>query len=333
MKIPNTWKDVGDGWFDGPGGAQVHIINRSAPNSIWLASVMGPDRPSKEDAERDAEQVIWALEAPPDREALARALREAGNLAMSYRYPPRKMEDGDWLSVADTALRMVPRTLHPDPIAMARLDVADRSEGEVSAAWPEGWQQFGGERVWTSGHSYAENPRVPASPSGRLAARILSGQQVSTEDAQKLRDRLAVVGRKVAQVEKERAEDQREIKIAHETLDTANVPRMAGTLSDRIRRLDERRELQRRDKLLARSERDLLRQELEHARAETRVAAVRRGLTEDEKQKAVAVRDNLIADYEARIANLETRNRQKAAALALMARELAEALGVKKVTS
>lgn len=348
----------------------------------------------------------------PDREALARALYTECETDRSQKWSARHPGASaaapvwdrcipeireDWLSIADTAIRMVPTMTsddldrvkaqtdrleallvrvrasvdyedgieqtdddlieHLDGI-MARLEMAERMVLDVSprdatdlrsqlneAACKiaevekdrDGWRQTA--KKIDEGLTFNVNLRDRMlAAAGYASADLEAGVQWIAHLKSEVRiagDRLAVVGRKVAQVEKDRAEDQREIRIAHEFLDTANVPRMAGGLPDRICRLYERCESQSRDKLLAQRQRD--RAEAERDRLRDEVERLREQAKLTEQQQAASDRDDpisvLIADYEARIGVLEAIDKRRTHALGILSLELAEALGVKKVTS
>lgn len=320
----------------------------------------------------------------PDREALARALYTECETDRSQKWSARHPGASaaapvwdrcipeireDWLSIADTAIRMVP-TMTSDDLDRVKAQT-DRLEAllvrvRASVDYEDGIEQTDDDLIE---HLDGIMARL------EMAERMVL--DVSPRDATDLRSQLNEAACKIAEVEKDRdgwrqtakkidegltfnvnlrgrmlaaagydgtdledgvrhiADLKNEIKTAHEFLDTANVPRMAGGLPDRICRLYERCESQSRDKLLAQRQRD--RAEAERDRLRDEVERLREQAKLTEQQQAASDRDDpisvLIADYEARIGVLEAIDKRRTHALGILSLELAEALGVKKVTS
>ena len=338
--IPTSWRKMSELTWKGPddGCARVMTSMQSDHMTVrgFSAEVSGPLRATQQEAIRDAERAIWTFEQTPERstadpvDSLAFAIyvhTSGGTLDDAGRARYRR--------AAEVALQIARGTEDATELR-SQLSEATRHLAEVEKDRDE-WKRTA--KATDDGLTFNVNLR------GRmLAAAGYDGTDLEAgvrhietlkNDLKAARDRLAIDSRKIDQVEHERDEARREIRIAHEALDAANVPRMAGTLADRIRRLDERRELQHRDKLLARGER--ARAEAERDRLRDEVERLREQAKLPEQQRSPSDRDDpisdLIADYEARIGVLEALDQRRTHTLGILALELAEALGVKKVSS
>lgn len=171
MNLPNEWKEVGHDWFDGPNGTQV-AVRTNLDNTRWYASLRGQERATKEEAERDAERLAFALEPPPEREGVARALYEDGR-TLTGAIPWSALPASGklvWFSVADTAIRL-----------------CGGVRGEVPEGWPEGWTEtYDGDcRVQDPGDHVAYEFRLPNTEPGRLAAWKLEGRDTKAAEPAK----------------------------------------------------------------------------------------------------------------------------------------------------
>jgi len=338
--IPTSWRKMSELTWKGPddGCARVMTSMQSDQMTVrgFSAEVSGPLRATQQEAIRDAERAIWAFEKAPEQctadpvDSLAFAI---------YQHTSEDTLDdagrARYRRAAEVALQIVAGAEDATDLRH-QLNEAFCKIAEVEKDRDE-WRETA--KKIDDGLTFNVNLR------GRmLAAAGYDGTDLEAgvrhiadlkNDLKVARDRLAINGRKIDQVEHERDEARREIKKAHEFFDTANVPRMAGGLPDRICRLYERCESQSRDKLLAQRQRD--RAEAERDRLRDEVERLREQVKLTEKQRAASDRDDaisdLIADYEARIGVLEALDQRRTHTLGILALELAEALGVKKVTS
>ena len=309
--IPTSWRKMSELTWKGPddGCARVMTSMQSDHMTVrgFSAEVSGPLRATQQEAIRDAERALWVFDPTPERPAadvvdsLAFAIyvhTSGGTLDDAGRARYRR--------AAEVALQIA-RGAEDATELRSQLSEATRHLAEVEKDRDE-WKRTA--KAIDDGLTFNVNIR------GRMLA-------AAGYDGTDLEDGVRHI-----------TDLKNEIKTAHEFFDTANVPRMAGGLPDRICRLYERCESLSRDKLLAQRQRD--RAEAERDRLKSEVERLREQAKLTEKQQAASDRDDpisvLIADYEARIGVLEAIDKRRTHALGILALELAEALGVKKVT-